>query len=53
MSTAVPSHSRASGPVAIRQQDFIQSIADAFQFISFYHPVDFITAISFRSGVLE
>ena len=29
----------------IRQQDFIQSIADAFQFISFYHPVDFIRAM--------
>jgi len=30
----------------IRQQDFIQSIADAFQFISFYHPVDFIQAMA-------
>src|SRR6187397_1834533 len=29
----------------IKQQDFIQSIADAFQFISFYHPVEFITAM--------
>src|SRR5262245_3496615 len=29
----------------IKQQDFIQSIADAFQFISFYHPVDFIQAM--------
>ena len=29
----------------IRQQDLIQSIADAFQFISFYHPVDFIQAM--------
>src|SRR5262249_47993340 len=29
----------------IKQQDFIQSIADAFQFISFYHPVDFIRAM--------
>jgi len=26
----------------IRQEDFIQSIADALQFISYYHPVDFI-----------
>jgi fumarate hydratase class I len=26
----------------IRQEDFIQSIADAFQFISFYHPKDYI-----------
>ena len=30
----------------IRQQDLIQSIADAFQFISFYHPVDFIQAMA-------
>ena len=29
----------------IRQQDFIQSIADGFQFISIYHPVDFIKAM--------
>ena len=29
----------------IKQEDFIQSIADGFQFISFYHPVDFITAM--------
>ena len=30
----------------IKEQDFIQSIADAFQFISYYHPVDFITAMA-------
>jgi fumarate hydratase, class I len=30
----------------IRQQDFIQSIADAFQFISYYHPADFIRAMA-------
>jgi len=29
----------------IRQEDLIQSIADAFQFISYYHPVDFIEAM--------
>jgi len=29
----------------IKQEDFIQSIADHFQFISNYHPVDFITAM--------
>ena len=29
----------------IRQEDLIQSIADAFQFISCYHPVDFIEAM--------
>ncbi|HTH95086.1 MAG TPA: fumarate hydratase [Rhodocyclaceae bacterium] len=30
----------------IQQEDFIQSIADAFQFISYYHPVDYIRALS-------
>ncbi|WP_126445363.1 fumarate hydratase [Sulfuricystis multivorans] len=29
----------------IRQEDFIQSIFDAFQFISYYHPKDFIQAL--------
>src|SRR5574339_1167996 len=26
----------------IREDDFIQSVADALQFISYYHPVDYI-----------
>ncbi|MDR0380311.1 MAG: fumarate hydratase, partial [Candidatus Accumulibacter sp.] len=30
---------------AIRQEDLIQSIADAFQYISYYHPLDFIEAL--------
>ena len=30
----------------IKQEDLIQSIADAFQFISYYHPEDFIRAMS-------
>ena len=29
----------------IRQDDLIESVADALQFISYYHPVDFITAV--------
>ncbi|MGE5094687.1 MAG: fumarate hydratase [Betaproteobacteria bacterium] len=29
----------------IREEDFIQSVADAFQFISYYHPVDFIRSM--------
>ena len=29
----------------IRQDDFIQSIADAFQYISCYHPLDYIKAL--------
>ncbi len=30
----------------IRQDDFIQSIADALQHISYYHPLDYITALA-------
>ncbi len=30
----------------IKKDHFISSIADAFQFISYYHPVDFIQALS-------
>lgn len=29
----------------IRQDDFIDSVADALQFISYYHPLDFIQAV--------
>ena len=31
---------------AIRQDDFIQSIADGLQYISYYHPTDFIEALT-------
>ncbi len=31
---------------AIRQHDFIQSVADALQFISYYHPQDYIEALA-------
>lgn len=30
---------------AIKQSDLIQSVADALQYISYYHPVDFIQAV--------
>src|SRR5271165_1006702 len=30
----------------IRQEDFIQSVADALQYISYYHPVDYITNLA-------
>lgn len=29
----------------IKQQDFIDSIADALQFISYYHPLDYVQAV--------
>jgi fumarate hydratase class I len=30
----------------VRQDDFVQSIADALQYISYYHPPDFIRAVT-------
>jgi fumarate hydratase class I len=30
----------------IKQNDFIESVADALQYISYYHPVDFIKAVN-------
>jgi len=30
----------------IRNDDVIQSVADALQYISYYHPLDFITAVN-------
>ena len=32
--------------IAIKQEDLIQSVADALQFISYYHPPDFIRAMA-------
>ncbi|HEY2038533.1 MAG TPA: fumarate hydratase, partial [Edaphobacter sp.] len=36
----------------IKQADFIQSVADALQYISYYHPEDFITNLT-RAWELE
>ena len=36
----------------IKQDDLIQSVADALQYISFYHPVDYITNLA-RAYELE
>src|SRR5580693_3148367 len=36
----------------INQSDFIQSVADALQYISYYHPEDFITNLT-RAYELE
>ena len=33
-------------PVSIKQEDLIQSVADALQYISYYHPVDYIKNLS-------
>ena len=30
----------------IKQDDLIQSVADALQYISYYHPVDYITNLA-------
>src|SRR5918994_246243 len=32
-------------PTAIKRQDLVQSVADALQFISYYHPIDYIRAL--------
>ncbi len=42
--TARPATARK--PVAIRQEDLVQSVADALQYISYYHPVDYIRSLS-------
>lgn len=34
----------------IKQEDFIQSIADALQYISYYHPVDYIKNLALAYG---
>ena len=34
-----------AGSTVIRQEDVIASVADALQFISYYHPLDFIHAV--------
>jgi fumarate hydratase class I len=36
----------SSKSISIKQEDFIQSIADALQYISYYHPVDYIKNLS-------
>src|SRR6202167_1980382 len=36
---------RDTSMATIRQEDFIQSVADALQYISYYHPVDYITSL--------
>lgn len=42
-----PSHICSYPPVTtIRQDDFIRSVADALQYISYYHPVDYIRALA-------
>jgi fumarate hydratase class I len=35
-------HERHGIPTLIREADFVQSVADALQFISYYHPADYI-----------
>ena len=29
----------------IRNEDVVQSVADALQYISYYHPIDFVRAV--------
>lgn len=41
-----------NGMATIQQEDFIQSVQDALQFISYYHPTDYITNLA-RAYELE
>ncbi len=41
----MPAPTSAAGMVTIREVDLIESVADALQFISYYHPVDYIQAL--------
>ena len=42
----IPQPAVSASPVEIRQQDLIQSVADALQYISYYHPVDYIRTLA-------
>jgi fumarate hydratase class I len=51
MSTNTTSHSTMSSQtIVIKQADFIESIADSLQYISYYHPKDFVDAMNKRRG---
>ena len=41
-----PSKPASIRPASIRQEDLIQSVADALQYISYYHPVDYIRSLA-------
>jgi fumarate hydratase class I len=41
----VPRGTRHPAMTTIRQDDFVDSIADALQFISYYHPLDYLKAL--------
>jgi len=46
-STTSPSPARdPNAPVAIRQEDLIESVAAALQYISYYHPADYISHLA-------
>src|ERR687889_1441668 len=36
---------KMADPVLIREDDLIESVADALQYISYYHPMDYIRAL--------
>jgi fumarate hydratase, class I len=42
----MPAASATRQPRSIRQEDLIQSVADALQYISYYHPVDYIRSLA-------
>ena len=48
----VPALSRSSAVAVFKAEDVIQSVADALQYISYYHPPDYIANLA-RAYELE
>jgi fumarate hydratase class I len=48
----LPQRHQLQAMTVIRQEDLIQSVADALQYISYYHPLDYITSLG-RAYELE
>lgn len=46
MSTSEVSLTSQSADAVIKQVDLIESVADALQYISYYHPKDFVDAMA-------
>ena len=44
-SATLPDATRGGSMTPIRKEDLVQSVADALQFISYYHPADYIAPL--------
>jgi fumarate hydratase class I len=45
-SRSMSAHAASSAACTIRREDLVQSVADALQFISYYHPQDFLRQLA-------